>query len=117
MLNDNDIRTLSIALGVCPESSTNNSEQELPLWKPEFKQFVEQRWIAYGSSSITQELDQCAQDIHQWSQDNCQQTGKEIEKYRKKLDQARAQVSSASINYFNDVRNKVNIFLVKDDMF
>lgn len=87
------------------------------LIEPEFKPFVEQRWDAYGSNQITQKLDQCAEDLQLWSKENCQPIRKEIEKYRRKLVKARTQVCSSNVNYFNNIRKRLDMLLVKDDLF
>ncbi|PNX58070.1 hypothetical protein L195_g059008, partial [Trifolium pratense] len=62
-------------------------------------------------------MNNCAKELTHWSEANCQRTRKEIEKYRRKLEMARHQVDETNIHHFNEIRKKLDLLLIKDDIF
>lgn len=87
------------------------------LIEPEFTLFVVQQWESYGSNTITHKLDQCEEDLQRWSKENCQPIRKEIEKFKRKLEKAKTRVGPSNIYYFNAIRKRLDVLLVKDDVF
>ncbi|CAJ2636477.1 unnamed protein product [Trifolium pratense] len=87
------------------------------LLEPNFKQFMHQTWNSAEGTLLTQKLNNCATSLTKWSAANCQQTRKEIEKYRRKLEVVRAHVDATNLHYYNELRQRLDFLLVKDDMF
>ncbi|PNX88188.1 hypothetical protein L195_g044290, partial [Trifolium pratense] len=87
------------------------------LLEPNFTQFMHQTWNSAEGTLLTQKLNSCATSLTKWSAANCQQTRKEIERYRRKLEVARARVDATNLHYYNNLRQRLDFLLVKDDMF
>ncbi|GAU39501.1 hypothetical protein TSUD_68650 [Trifolium subterraneum] len=66
---------------------------------------------------ITHKLNKCAAELTKWSHENCHKTRREIDKYRRKLEAVRNEVDAANVHYYNELRKKLDVLLVKDDLF
>jgi hypothetical protein len=82
-----------------------------------FSPFVQQKWQAIAEPEITNKLTLCAKEITQWCKENVQRTRKDIERYRKKMEALRSQVNETNLQYYDEVRRKLDTLLVKDDLY
>jgi hypothetical protein len=82
-----------------------------------FSPFVHKKWQAIAEPEITNKLTLCAKEITQWCKENVQRTRKDVERYRKKLEALRSQVNETNLQYYNEVRRKLDTLLVKDDLY
>jgi hypothetical protein len=87
------------------------------LLEPNFTQFMHQTWNSAAGNLITQKLNSCAMKLNKWSEATCHQTRRDIERYRRKLEAARTHVDGSNYHHYNELRKKLDILLVKDDLF
>ncbi|CAJ2636059.1 unnamed protein product [Trifolium pratense] len=102
--------------GKSSQMAKNEGTGGIPKKRLRLEGGLEDKYEAEGTL-VTQKLNNCATSLTKWSAANCQQTWKEIEKYRRKLEVVRAHVDATNLHYYNALSQRLDFLLVKDDMF